>query len=208
MNNASLPPASFTPPPQQGPARPRLFVWITAALGLLVGIALAFALIVAKRGGLHGPAAGRSVVRIVLASQAGTGFLVAGPDSQAYVVTAQHVVDSGERILVERTVDGPGGSHWTEAYPDAEVVAFDADADLAVIRLTGVSADHFTALPLAKQPAADEAILSYGFPASSLASRSGMVSKPGKVLSLVKFPVVDRRTGEVLRNDAIDGLLI
>ena len=57
-------------------------------------------------------------------------------------------------------------------------------------------------------PVADEAILSYGFPASSLASRSGMVSKPGKVLSLVKFPVVDRRTGEVLRNDAIDGLLI
>ena len=35
-----------------------------------------------------------------------------------------------------------------------------------------------------------------------------MVSKPGKVLSLVKFPVVDRRTGEITRNDAVDGLLV
>ena len=95
---------------------------------------------------------------------AGTGFFVAGPDAHAYVVTANHVVDSGEPILVERTVEGSGGSQWTEAYPDAEVVAFDADADLAVIRLNGVRADHFTSLPLADAPVADEAILSYGFP--------------------------------------------
>jgi hypothetical protein len=147
-------------------------------------------------------------VRVVLPTHAGTGFFVKGPDAQAYVVTANHVVDSGERILVERTVDGAGGSRWTEAYPDAEVVAFDADADLAVVRLAGVRADQFTALALAVTPAADEAVLSYGFPASSLAKHSGMVSKPGKVLSLVKFPVVDRRTGEILRSDAVDGLLV
>ncbi len=96
----------------------------------------------------------------------------------------------------------------TEAYPDTEVVAFDADADLAVIRLKGVRADHFTPLALAKVPVADESILSYGYPASSLAAKSGMVSKPGKVLSLVKFPVIDRRTGEVVRNEAVDGLLV
>src|SRR5262249_36603853 len=111
-------------------------------------------------------------------------------------------------ILVERSVEGSGGARWTEAYPDAEVVAFDADADLAVVRLNDVSADHFAPLSLAAAPAADESILSYGFPASSLAARSGMVSKPGKILSLVKFPAVDRRTAEVLRNDAVDGLLV
>ncbi|MGH7297067.1 MAG: trypsin-like peptidase domain-containing protein, partial [Polyangiaceae bacterium] len=208
MNFPSAPPASLPPPPQPAP-RSRALIWSLLGVGLLVGLAFTVLLVVAvKRGGAHGSGAARSVVRVVLASQAGTGFFVAGPDSEAYVVTAQHVVDTGEPILVERTVEGSGGSHWTEAYPDAEVVAFDPDADLAVIRLKGVRADHFTALPLAKSPAADEAILSYGFPASSLAARSGMVSKPGKVLSLVKFPVVDRRTGEIIRNEAVDGLLI
>lgn len=190
------------------PVRPRAVLWLIAAIGLALGIAAAVGVVLVKRSAGRGSAAGRSVVRVVLTRSAGTGFFVAGPDAQAYVVTANHVVDSGDPILVERTVEGSGGSKWTEAYPDAEVVAFDADADLAVIRLAGVSADHFTPLPLAATPAADEAILSYGYPASSLATRSGMVSKPGKVLSLVKFPVVDRRTEEIVRSDAVDGLLV
>lgn len=181
-------------------------MWLVATLGLVVGALIAVGVVLARRGPSRG-STGRSIVRVVLPSGSGTGFFVRGPDALAYVVTADHVVDSGERILIERTVDGPGGKQWTEAYPDAEVVAFDADADLAVIRLDGVSADHFAALPLASDPTPDEPILSYGFPASSLA-RAGMVSKPGKILSLVKFPVLDRRTGEVLRNDAIDGLLV
>lgn len=204
----SLPPASFSTSPPPMPQRTPTVAWLVAAIGLSLGVAIAAGVVLVKRSAAHGAIAGRSVVRVVLTHEAGTGFFVAGPDSQAYVVTANHVVDSGEPILIERTVEGSGGSKWTEAYPDAEVVAFDADADLAVIRLNGVSADHFTPLPLAATPTADEAILSYGFPASSLASRSGMVSKPGKVLSLVKFPVIDRRTEEVLRNDAVDGLLV
>ena len=204
----SLPPASFSTPPLAVPPRSRAVVWIVAAVGLILGVALACGVVLARRGGARGSLAGRSVVRVVLTHSAGTGFFVSGPDAQAYVVTANHVVDSGDPILVERTVEGSGGSKWTEAYPDAQVVAFDADADLAVIRLDGVNADHFTPLPLAAAPTADEAILSYGFPASNLASHSGMVSKPGKVLSLVKFPVVDRRTEEILRSDAVEGLLV
>ena len=116
---------------------------------------------------------------------------------------------AGGRILVERTVEGSGGKRWTEAYPDAEVVASDADGDLAVVRLNGVSADHFASLPLAVAPVADEDVLAWGFPASSLASRSGLVSKPGKVpeprgssRSSIGAP------GEVIRNNATDGLLI
>ena len=195
------PPASMAPPA----AGRRVLLAVAIGFGLLLGILAA--VLVARRFVSRGGAAA-GIARIVLQTHAGTGFFVAGPDSAAYLVTANHVVDSGERMLIERTVTGSGGRHWTEAFPDAEVVAFDADADLAVIRLEGVSADHFTPLPLASEPVADEAILSYGYPASSLASRSGMVSKPGKVLSLVKFPVVDRRTGEILRSDAVDGLLV
>ncbi|HEY8089545.1 MAG TPA: serine protease, partial [Polyangiaceae bacterium] len=208
MNIPSSPPASIMPPPPV-PHRSRALVWALLGVGLFVGVALTVGLVaMVKRGGAHGSGPARSVVRVVLASQSGTGFFVTGPDSEAYVVTAHHVIDSGEPILVERTVDGSSGSQWTEAYPDTEVVAFDADADLAVIRLKGVRGDHFTPLALARAPVADEAILSYGYPASSLATKSGMVSKPGKVLSLVKFPVVDRRTGEVVRNEAVDGLLV
>ncbi len=206
----SLPPSvppSFAPPPSMPPragAR-RMLLALAISLGLALGIVVA--IVVARRMAARGGAAA-GVVRIVLSTHAGTGFFVQGPDASAYVVTADHVVDSGERVLVERTVTGSGGRHWTEAYPEAQVVAFDADADLAVIRLDGVTSDHFTSLRLAAEPVADEAILSYGYPASSLASQSGLVSKPGKVLSLVKFPVVDRRTGEITRSDAVDGLLI
>lgn len=195
---------SVPPAPPAAPTR-RIALLAAIAAGLVVGILVA---VLVARSALRGRDAGRSVVRVVLATRSGTGFFVKGPDAAAYVVTANHVVDSGERILVERNVTGSGGRHWTEAYPEAEVVAFDAEADLAVVRLSGVGADAFTALPLASEPAADESVLSYGFPASSLAAHSGMVSKPGKILSLVKFPAVDRRTGEILRNDAVDGLLV
>ncbi len=200
-----MPPPPSMPPPRAGMGARRVLLGLAIGFGLALGV-LAAVLVARRFTGRGGAAAG--VARIVLATHSGTGFFVTGPDAAAYLVTANHVVDSGERLLVERTVTGSGGRHWTEAFPDAEVVAFDADADLAVIRLAGVTADHFTSLKLAAEPVADEAILSYGYPASSLASSSGLISKPGKVLSLVKFPVVDRRTGEILRSDAIDGLLV
>jgi S1-C subfamily serine protease len=221
-SNSSIPSAPSVPPPPFGtsysappPAPPQrrrssALVGVVAAAGIALGVVAALVVfIVAKRVAARSPSAqARSVVRVVLEHESGTGFFARGPDAQAYVVTAYHVVDSGEPILVERTVEGSKGAKWTEAYPDTEVVAFDPDADLAVIRLRGVSADHFAPLPLADAPAADETVMSYGYPASSLAERAGLVSKPGKVLSLVKFPVVDRRTGEVVRNDAVDGLLV
>lgn len=198
----SVPP---TPPPPPVAGTTRVLVIAAIAAGLLLGVLAA--VLVARRLG-RGSVVAQSVVRVVLSTHAGTGFFVAGPDGSAYVVTANHVVDDGERILVEQSVEASRGRRWIEAYPDAEVVAFDADADLAVIRLKGVPADRFNPVRLAAEPVADESVLAYGFPASSLAADSGMVSKPGKVLSLVKFPVVDRMTGEVLRNDAVDGLLV
>jgi S1-C subfamily serine protease len=206
----SVIPASYSAPPPALPPTPsgarRVILAIAVSVGLLLGIVGAVVLVVRRASA--GKQAASGVARIVLSTHSGTGFFVKGPDSAAYIVTANHVVDNGEPILIEQTMTGPGGQHWTQAFPDAEVVAFDADADLAVIRLDGVTGDHFPSLKLASEPVADENILSYGFPASSLAQRSGMISKPGKVLSLVKFPVVDRRTGEILRSDAIDGILV
>ena len=203
MHPYGAPPAYGKPPSSNG--------GILVASLVLAGVVVIAALVVglvAHKSASHAGGANRSIVRVVMDSGAGTGFFVKGPDEFAYVATAYHVVDSGETLLVEQTIETKEGQRHVEAYPEAEVVAFDSDADLAIVRLTNVRADHFVTLPLASAPRADEAVLSYGFPASNLAHRFGMVSKPGKILSLVKFPAYDHRTGEVVRNDAIDGLLI
>src|SRR5204863_9511313 len=124
-----------------------------------------------------------------------------------YVATANHVVDRGERVLIERDV-GTGGHTYIEAYPETEVVATDPDADLAIIRIKNVDASRFAKLPLATKPSKDAKILSYGYPASSLAKKPGLVSKDGKVLSIVSFPAYDERYARIVRENAVDGLLI
>jgi len=204
------PPFASVHPSAAPPARPRLSnagLIVLALAGALLAGGLVFTMAVALRKGV-GKDVTHAVVRVVMPGGSGTGFFVAGPDDFAYVATAYHVVSSGEPILVEQTLDGASGHSYPAAYPDTEVVAFDADADVAVIRLNGVSRDQFSVLPLASAGKADETVLSYGFPGSSLAHKFGMVSKPGKVLSLVKFPVVDHRTGDIVRNDATSGLLV
>jgi len=205
----AAPPSSSSAAATAAP-RPRISnagLLVLATVGaLLVALVVFTVTVFARRGTTKDVSQG--VVRVVMQSGSGTGFMVAGPDDLAYVATAYHVVASGERILVEQTLEGTGGRHYTQAYPDVEVVAFDADADVAVIRLNGVTRDHFRTFPLAASVVTDEPVLSYGFPGSSLAHRFGMVSKPGKVLSTVRFPVVDHRTGDVLRSDAIAGLLV
>jgi S1-C subfamily serine protease len=212
LTQPSVPPPSraSAPPLSHPPPRPRLSnggVIVLALVASLLAAVLVFSVVLGLRKAVsHDTSHG--VVRVVMQSGTGTGFFVQGPDDFAYVATAYHVVASGEPILVEQTLDGAGGHTYPVAYPDAEVVGFDADADVAVIRLNGVSRSQFTVLPLASEAKADENVLSYGFPGSSLVHKFGMVSKPGKVLSLVRFPVIDRRTGDVVRTDAVAGLLI
>ncbi|HEY1547049.1 MAG TPA: serine protease, partial [Kofleriaceae bacterium] len=149
-------------------------------LGVIAVVAIVAIAVAATRSSPAAtPSAG--IVRVMLKTHAGTGFFVAGPDELAYVVTAYHVIDSGEPILIEQTIEVAGGKPYVEAYPDVSVVAFDADADLAVLRLDNVRADHFATLQLADAPVKDEAVLSYGFPASSLSKTASMMSKPGKI---------------------------
>jgi S1-C subfamily serine protease len=204
--SVSMPPAGGLPGSAAPDAnRKKMLVWASSGGGAALVLLLVLVGVLVKRGSGHAP--DQAIVHVKLATGAGTGFFVKGPDEWAYVATAYHVVDSGEPVLIERTI-GSGTQKHVEAFPDAEVVAFDADADLAIVRLNHVKASEFATIALAKEPVADEPVNSYGFPASSLAKQSGMVSKPGKILSIVKFPVVDTRTGEIIRNDAIDGLLV
>jgi hypothetical protein len=151
--------------------------------------------------------AAEAVVRVVTPHGSGSGFLVQGPDDHAYVATAYHVVASGERVLVERNVNVDSETHYVEAFPETEVVAFDAEADLAILRVRNLRG-RLTALDLSDQPMANEPVRSYGFPGSNITRRTGMVAKDGKLLSLVKFPVYDLRNKRIVRDNAIDGLLV
>ena len=179
----------------------QILVAASAVLALITTLAVAL-------GRPRRPDTARAVVRIVLEHHAGTGFFVRGPDELAYVVTAHHVIESGEPILVEQTFETGDAPPYVVAYPEVEVVAFDADVDLAVLRLKNVRADRFAGLALARAPVKDEAVLAYGFPDSALSKSATLMSKPGKVLGLVKFPAYDRVTGSVIRQDVADGVLI
>ena len=148
-----------------------------------------------------------AVVRVATPNGNGTGFFIDGPDGHAYVATAFHVVEKGDRILIERII-GSGDDRYTEAYPDTEVVAFDADADIAIIRIKNVDTSRFSTLDLADKPLANEQIRALGYPGSRITRRAGLIAKDGKLLSLVKFPVYDRRERRVVRDNAVDGLLV
>jgi S1-C subfamily serine protease len=216
---SSVPPTAATiPPPSPLPKRRNTGAPGEAArspkrLALMAAASL-FGVMLLVLGGLGIRAAASAgdgpdaVVRIVTPQGRGTGFFVKGPDDQAYVATAFHVVDGGDQILVERSMPGEGDRAFTEAYPEVEVVAFDAAADLAILRLANVSASRFPRLELADEVEVDGEVKAYGFPSSALTSRAGMVAKDGKLLSAVKFPEYDRRLRRVVRENAVEGLLV
>jgi S1-C subfamily serine protease len=181
-------------------------------IGIAAGGALAVCLLSLAIFGIASAVSGGdvegAVVRVATQTGSGTGFFVEGPDEHAYVATAFHVVDKGESILIERIVTVNDETRFVEAYPETEVVAFDADADIAIIRIKNVRGDKFAHLELAEQPAANEKIRAYGYPGSNITRRTGLIAKDGKLLSLVKFPVYDRRQRRVVRDNAVDGLLV
>ena len=130
---------------------------------------------------------------------------VPGPEiSKGYAEDARVNVSMPRSHFNELATDGKA-KHYVEAYPETEIVATDPDADLAIIRVKNVEAKRFARLPLAKEPVKDQKIFSYGYPGSSLAKHAGLVSKDGKILSLVRFPAYDDRYARLLRENAVDG---
>lgn len=148
----------------------------------------------------------RSVVQVSTDGGHGTGFLVTGPDDSAYVATAFHVIDCGCPITIARAVEVAPDKHYSEAYTETEIAAYDADSDLAIIRLRNVKASTFGTLSLAKRPLKGTHIRSFGFPDRTVMRRQGLVTQTGDVLSMGKLPVVDGRTGEAIHD--VDGVLI
>jgi len=149
-----------------------------------------------------------AVVRIVTSSGSGSGFFISGPDRYVYLATAYHVVSRGERVLVERDMEVSDNNHYVQAYPETQVVAFDADADVAVLQIKNLPVGSVERLALADTPMKDEPVSSYGFPGSNLTAHAGLVSSEGKVQSMVKFAVYDWVYHKALQENAVDGLLV
>lgn len=208
--HSSVPPAAL---PSIAPAVPstrrssRIYALSGAGLALAIAVVAAAFFAFARRG----PAVDeRAVVRVVSGTSRGTGFFVepAKGDDGVLVATAAHVVETGNPIVIERVVRIGDKESYVEAYPDTELVASDPEADLAVVRIRGLPASRVTALPLAKRADKDEPVVSAGFPASSIAARVGLIKKEGKLLDLTKLPVVDRAYRRLVRDNAIDGLIV
>ncbi len=214
IEEVAPPPAlALRPPTVEQPVASRMRtlprgLWIGGAAVVGAGLAAMVALLVLRGSGRGNSHIKDAMVRVSTPAGTGAGFFIDGPDRYAYVATANHLVDRGDRVLVERDVELTDKKHFVEAYPETEIVASDADADLAIIRIKNVDAKRFERLTLAKEPVKDARIYSYGYPGSNLAKRAGLVSKDGKILSLVMFPAYDERYARVLRENAVDGLLI
>jgi len=216
---SSMPPPAalptITPPPpapaQTSPSLPVRWLALSGA-GLLLMLVLgagALALGLSRRG-LADRVDEKAIVRVVSGTATGTGFFIRPPkgDDSVLVATAFHVVDSGKPVTIERVVRSSDKDSYLEAYPETEIVAFDADSDLAVLRIKNLPSSKVTQLDFADQVAKDEAIISAGFPSSSITSRVGLLKKEGKLLDMAKLPVVDRAYGRLVRENATPGLLV
>lgn len=154
-----------------------------------------------------------SVVRVVTRtgerSDIGTGFFVRDENGRHWVVTNFHVVDSGGDISVERVVAGKNDDVYLEAYPEVRVAHFDAAVDLAILELRNVPTEKMPPLELGS-PKQDLRISSWGFPTSTLVVGGGLglTRKEGTISNLVRFPVIDRTTGDVVQEDAVPAIVV
>lgn len=178
---------------------------VAAVLGVVV---LVVVVIVAKRwkSGVNEDA----IVRVVTGDGRGTGFFVQPPRGMdgAYVVTAFHVIASGQAVTIERRLQMAEHQVFVEAYPETELVAFDAEADLAVLHIKNVPQKRFETLRLADQPNKNEPVISAGFPPSGVAHRAELSTRPGRIDQLVKFDATDPVLGKVIAANKIEGLLV
>jgi hypothetical protein len=148
-----------------------------------------------------------SIVHITTPRGSGTGFFTEGP-SGPLVATAFHIIAFGDKPIVEREVTEADGTEYVEAFPQVTVAAFDASADLALLQIKNFPQERAAPLHLLSEVKRDSEITSWGFPASSVAQNLGLTMKRGQVSNLVKLPVIDGTYGRIVKEDAIDGVIV
>jgi hypothetical protein len=207
------PPVPSVPPPPRVDANARagrgkavLAISIAAGVGILLFVVGLLVLGKRWKSGINEDA----IVRVVTGEGRGTGFFIQPPKGMdgAYVVTAFHVIASGQPVIVERRLAMSNHNVFVEAYPDTELAAFDAEADLAVLHIKNVPARRFEGLRLADQPVKNEPVVSAGFPPSGIANRAELSTRPGRIDQLVKFDAVDAVMSKVTAANKVEGLLV
>ncbi len=205
----SPPPRRSTPPvaaPSASKLRTPIVLFVAAFAS--VGTLLAVGIGLARAHSTRSSAPERAIVRISSGDSTGTGFFVRSPNArETLAVTALHVIENGGSITVQRVARYGDNKTYVQAYPEVEVAAIDRDADLALLRIKDLPEDEVSALVLATEVTRDEPITSFGFPASQI-SRLGLVKKEGKTLDIVKLPVIDRAYNRIVREGAVDGVIL
>lgn len=102
-------------------------------------------------------------------TSSGTGFFV-GIDHT--FVTNEHVVSECARVAIAR-------KQGDELWPDVEIIAADAEVDVAILRVRvpeGASLTHGVAPLRAARPEAGQPVVVFGFPLANILSVSGSVT--------------------------------
>jgi hypothetical protein len=182
-------------------ARPRTSVqhilkrwWPAAALPVVIAAALVFYF---RRVRVEPPPdapMAQAVVQIRCGNSLGSGFFVQVPGHEelAHVVTARHVIASGDPISVIRWHPNKvnnTNSYYPVTYGATVVAASSFASDLALIRLSNVPKGVGETLELYTEPVSNgRKSDAFGFPSSDLTDTEtlGLVGISGEVMSLNK----------------------
>ena len=142
-------------------------------------------------------------------SSSGTGFFVQDDNGNHYVVTNFHVIESGGDIVVAKTTEAKGNKTYLEAYPEVRIAGFNAEADIAILELKNVPKSKMPPLKIGT-PEKDQEIDSWGYPSSNLTLSGGigLIKTQGIISNFIKMPYIDRVTGNILKENAIDALVV
>ena len=114
-------PRTPTPPAVARLERGKLLMMLAAATTVAGVVLLVGLVLVAKKwkSGVNEDA----IVRVVTGDGRGTGFFVQPPRGMdgAYVVTAFHVISSGQPVTIERRLQMADHHVFVEAYPETEL---------------------------------------------------------------------------------------
>lgn len=152
-----------------------------------------------------------AVVQVRAGNWSGSGFFVdvPGHKQETFVLTAYHVVDTGDPVRVVRWL-GAEGATYSATYDQVDVAAMDPRTDLALLRLNHVPRAVNRPIPFSSEEAKSSPAKAYGFRASDLSER-GQLDNAALDVQITNQDVrifTDPHVPEVLQHGAAQTLIV